>query len=130
MTTSTPDLSPDPEDVFQVEADEPVVKVKAEGPVRVQTLPRQSAGIRGVTVPDGPAKQLLAADPSRAIARIITSDKAILIAASKQEVEGGQPGQIPIGTVVEFTAADELWAACLGGTTTTVTVIQERWANG
>ncbi|MBW5252043.1 hypothetical protein JGS39_24090 [Streptomyces sp. P01-B04] len=132
MTTmqGVPDLSPDPDDVLQVEAPEPVVQVRPVGPVRVQDLPRVSAGIRGLTVPDGPPKQLLTADPHRATATIITSDLAILIGGSAQDIQGGQPGQLPAGTVLKFGATDELWATALGGTVTTVTVIQERWANG
>ena len=128
--SSEPDLSPDPDDVLQVEAPEPAVRVEVVGPARVQALPRVSAGIRGLTVVDGPPKQLLTADPHRASATVITADTAILIAGSAQEVSGGQPGQIPAGTVVVFGSTDELWAAAAEGVATTVTVIQERWANG
>jgi hypothetical protein len=123
-------LEPDVDDVLQIEAPEPVVAVRTEGPVRTQSLPRKSAGIRGLTVGDTVAKQLLAADPHRASATVITSDLVILIGGSAQEVTGGQPGRIPVGTAVEFGATDELWAVCTGGTTTVVTVIQERWADG
>lgn len=132
MTTTAgivPDFSPDPDDVLQVEAPEPVVQVRTVGPVRVQDLPRVSAGIRGVTVPQVSARQLLTADPHRATATIITSDLPVLIAGSAQEVIGGQPGQLPAATMLLFGATDELWAQGVGGDTT-VTVIQERWADG
>lgn len=129
---TTDHTSPDPDEILQLEDTEPAaVKTTVEGPVRTQSLPRVSSGIRGVTVPDGPPKRLLTADPHRASATIIPIGQPLLIAGSAQEVSGGQPGQIPAGIAVTFTAADELWGACATALTSmTVTVIQERWANG
>lgn len=124
-----PDLSPDPEDVLQVEAPEPVVQVRTVGPVRVQELPRVSAGIRGLTVGTSP-RQLLTSDPHRARATILAAGD-VLLGGSAQEVAGGQPGLWPAGQVLEFGATDELWAAvATGPDDTQVTVIQERWADG
>lgn len=128
---STPELEPDISEVLQREDDyaEPTVKVCVEGPVRTQALPRKSAGIRGITVESTSAKRLLTADPSRASATIMTGSVAVSIGGSKQEVEGGQPGQMPANQVWTLGASDELWASSTSGATT-VTVIQERWADG
>ena len=128
--TDLPELEPDTDEVLQVEeVDVPAVKVTVEGPARVQLLPTKSAGIRGITVPDTGARRLMTADPHRARAVVITDAVAVLIGGSQQEVDGGQPGKIPAGMRVEFGATDELWARSVTGETT-VTVIQERWANG
>lgn len=124
------DLEPDPDEVLQVEDDEPTVCVVVQGPVRTQSLPRKSAGIKGVTVKDGPPTQLLRADPYRASAVIIPMGDPILIGGSEQEIQGGQPGQIPADTPVTVTARDEVWVQALGVAALTVTVIQERWAEG
>ena len=125
-----PELEPDAEEILQTEGDyaEPVVKVCVEGPARVQLLPTKSAGVRGVTV-GATAKRLMTADPHRARATVITDDVAVWIGGSQQEVEGGQPGKIPVSMKVEFGATDELWAMSTAADTL-VTVIQERWANG
>lgn len=126
---STPDMEPDIGEVLQREDDpEPTVKVTVEGPVRTQALPRKSAGIRGISLDSTAAKRLLTADPSRAQATIMTGAVAITIGGSKQEVEGGQPGQMPANQVWTLGASDELWASA--ASSTTVTVVQERWADG
>lgn len=120
---------PEPEEILQFEEGaDPTVSVAVEGPVRTQELPRKSAGIRGVTVKDGPPTLLLRADPHRARAVIIPSGAPLLIAGSRQEIQGGQPGQLPDGQQLEFCARDELWGQSLGVSSITVTVIQERWA--
>lgn len=128
MTTTDPDLSPDPDEVLQVEAPEPTVRVKIEGPTRVQILPRTSGGIRGVTVGTTPVR-LCVGDPHRAAAHILTDDVAVRIAGSQQELTGGQPGKLGAGKSFDWDVVDELWAMTETGTTT-VTVVQKRWADG
>jgi len=127
------DLTPDPADIVQAEGPEtdPPVRTCVEGHVRTQELPRQSSGMRGVTVSVGAAVRLVSADPTRAVARLTPYDGDILMAGSKQEVEGGAPAPYAMGTTVVLTAADEVWAmATIMEGATVVSVAQERWANG
>jgi hypothetical protein len=127
------DMTPDPSDIVQAEYDPnettPAVHVCVEGHVRTQELPRVSAGIRGVPCSPDAAVRLLSADPTRAVARLIPYAGDILIGGSKQECEGGQPAPLAVGTVLEVTAADEVWAVAMTDATT-VLVVQERWSNG
>lgn len=129
--TDDVDLSPTVGEIVQEQppAADPPVAVQIVGPVRSQALSRVSAGIRARTLDATTPVRLLTADPSRAVARLITNTDAILIAGSAPELISGAPGTIPAALVVEFTAADEVWAMAASGTAT-VTVVQERWANG
>lgn len=124
---------PDTDEVLQYEPDDvgtPVVVV-VRGPVHSQSLPSKAAGARGRQVTDTTGVRLLTADPHRSRALICSLAKPFLFGGGKAEVEIGQAGVWPAGVPLEVKAVDELWVMCQAtGQTDTITVYQERWAEG
>lgn len=128
---SEPDFQPDVDDVLQVEpTTEPAVKVKMEGPVRTQELPRKAGATftRGVStsVPNVP---MLRADHWRAKATVIAS-AAVFIGFSQASCQDPNrmlawPANLPFYT----SAVTEIWVYAQAGTAN-VSVATEMWATG
>lgn len=125
------DLQPDELEALQAEATtvQPAVIVKHEGPVRIQELPRKSAGSRTRTVTTTMTK-LLSADHRRAKAVLIATGNPIYIAFSNASAQDPSTcGIWPVGVPYTLTADSELW---VGSTTATavVSIFTEFWATG
>lgn len=128
------DEDPDADDVLQMDPydpdTEPPVYVVTRGPVRVQDLPSKSSGAKGFTVSDTDAIRVLTADSHRSRALIVSFAQPFKFGSTQGELNG-QCGIWPPLVPMEVKAVDELWVRCnTAATTDTISVIQERWAEG
>lgn len=123
------DLQPDPDEVIQAEqTDEPAVKVRIEGPVRNQRLPRKAGATFTKTV-DTNIVQILRADPHRAKTTLI-GGAAFLFAYN--EASAQMPATMavwPSGVPFITEAVTDLWVAAQTGTAA-LSVATELWATG
>lgn len=140
--TAQPDFEPDDSVVLQTE-DVPLatIPVGVEGPVRVQALPRKSAGGRTLPAVGVNPVMLFPADPLRAEAVLISSGP--MIVAFSQHAFGDdqdQPAAVIWPANVPFVcrAVTELWARSGDPDTGTpgaylpisVSAYRENWAQG
>lgn len=127
------ELDPDPGEILQTEEDPPdsahvpVVAVAVEGPVRVQTLPSEGAGLRGYSVSATEPVQVLRADPHRSRAVVHAVDAVIKIGGTQAEVLSPNAAKLASGAVLELLSREDLFVMADTGTAA-VTVLQERWA--
>jgi hypothetical protein len=137
-----PDLQPDELEALQAETvgAEPPVRVQVshiETPIRTQDLPRKAAstntftvGVLGTNGGLNPAKRVLSAQPRRALARLVSTGQAMLVAFSQAAAQQASTMALwPAGTVLNITHDAEVYVASATGTTQ-VTVIAEFWATG
>lgn len=123
------DIEPDNAEVLQDEDYDPhTVPVCISEPVRTVELPSKFAGMRTVSnVTSTTAQKLLGKDPQRKSATILPIGADILLGSSAN-VALSSGGRWTAAVPLYVTGMDELWAAAVS-TTTTVTVIVERWAD-
>jgi hypothetical protein len=117
--------TPSPAEVQQYE--EPsmaTVPVRVDGPVRVAELPSVTQGI-GSVVLDTTGSQVLAADPRRKRATLLTNDQEMHISHSQAGLVNGATWPVDVPLILD--TSDALWARAAADTTQ-VTVIIEGWA--
>lgn len=123
--------TPDTDDVLDVDPDPFDVRpipVTVEGEVRVANPGSRTGAVYTVVCPPGRASKLLADDPRRETATIVSADDDVLIGVEPGDVVGNPgAGVWPVQVPLTWRLSTELWAA--GSTATaTVTVIVEQWA--
>lgn len=131
--TEQVELQPDVREVLQVEEEPdmaPIVGVAVQGPVRAQILPRKSGGTRTVTINATGVVQVLHADPRRAVAYLVAHAQDFLVAYSRAAAQDDSTmARIPVNTLLEVGASVDVWVKSQTSNTT-LSVIQERWADG
>jgi hypothetical protein len=111
--------------------DRVVVPVTLDEPVNVRELPAISAGMTRKTL-DTSGERILAADPKRKSATIVSLDQALYLGMDAGNVNAamGSPNgaRWPVSTPLVLTTCDEVWASSVTSTTT-LTIIIEKWAS-
>lgn len=137
MTTN--ELQPDVEAVLQVEepeGTEPTVRVKQQGPIRTQPLPRKAGSTK--TVPVTTAKfTLLRPNPRRASAIIISDQPfyfSFTLAAAQIDTSVTTPpptmAMWPANVPLPMTSADTYAVVAAKTGTANVSAVVEYWAAG
>jgi hypothetical protein len=124
------DLQPEELEVLQAEPEsfQPAVKVKHEGPVRVQNLPRKNGGTRTRPLDITP-KLLLSADHRRASATFIAPAAWLFAFTASSAQDASTMAAWPANVPYTLTADTAFYAASATGTTS-LTVVTEFWATG
>jgi hypothetical protein len=132
-----PDLQPDIGEVLQEEPDykAPPIGVAVCGPVRTQALPRKGGSTRTLALSSDTVVHILRPDHRRAAAVLVSHTADFLIAYSEaSSTHESTMARIPMGTLFTVTATVDVYVRCVGDEenpeTTTLSVIQERWAEG
>jgi hypothetical protein len=135
MSSNALELQPDPDEVLQVEepaGTEPEVKVRVNGPVRTQALPRKGGATftkNVVALTAGPALQVLRADHRRAQA-VLLAAAAVLVAYGDANAQDASTMALwPANTPLTVSGTVDVYVAAATGTTT-VSVLTELWATG
>lgn len=109
---------------------DPPVYVIIRGPVRAQEVPAKANGGKGWTVSDTDSPHVLRADPHRSRALVCSIAQPFKFASTQAEL-GGQCAVWPAGVPLELKAVDDLYVQCAtAGQSDTISVWQERWAEG
>lgn len=124
------DMQPDTDEVLQLEpTTEPAVKVKVEGPTRVQMLPTKGGATITRIVGATSALLLLRIDKRRAKATLI-GDAAFLISLDKSSAtQTDRMAKWPANVPYTSTAATEIYVMAVTGNVN-VSFITELWAAG
>jgi hypothetical protein len=136
---TTNELQPDVEAVLQVEepeGTEPTVRVKQQGPIRTQPLPRKAGSTK--TVPVTTAKfTLLRPNPRRASAIIISDQPfyfSFTLAAAQIDTSVTTPpptmAMWPANVPLPMTSADTYAVVAAKTGTANVSAVVEYWAAG
>lgn len=121
----TTDQEPSNAEVQQYEQPGPiVVPVTIEGPVRTQELPSVIQGI-GAEHLDTAGKRILANDPRRKAATVISLDQDLILSHSQAGLVSGAPWPKLVPLI--FTTRDAVWASSATATTR-ISIIIEGWA--
>lgn len=126
------DLTPDPEEIVQGEAesfDTIPIAVKICGPVESRELPAIRAGYATETGVGSIAVRLLPFEPRRKSATIVAPDQDIWISNSQAGAQMGAAAsfRVPAATLFEITHLDAVWA-CAVTDTTDVSVMSTYWS--
>lgn len=127
---SEPTLEPDVDDVLQAEpTNEPAVKVKVEGPVRTQPLPRKGGATFTKTVSQTVPVQLLRADPRRRIATLSAADD-FYVSFTESGIQAPATCYRNWGhTNIIVEAVTDVWVLAASATIQ-ISVLTELWAMG
>jgi len=128
------DLTPEPEEIVQAEDHDDrnysPVKVAVCGPTEVRELPAIRAGyFTALGVSPTTAVQLLAFEPRRKSAVILSKDKAIWLAATQSGAQLGASSAfyVPASTPFTIEHLDQVWA-CATEETTDISVMTNFWS--
>jgi hypothetical protein len=124
------DLEPDLDAVLQAEAPMSAMPVRATGVTRVKELPNDDrTGVTYPTITATTYRQILTADPYRALATVQSFDNDIYLAYGRNPTVGDPNAQrVAKGTLVTITARVAV-SVCAYTGTTAVAVAQERLAH-
>lgn len=128
------DEEPSVPEVLQMQSpdtgNEPPVYVVIRGPIRAQELPAKANGSKGWQVSDTDRVHVLRADPHRSRALVVSLVQPFKFAGTEAELTG-QCAVWPAATPLEIKAVDDLYVQCAtAAQTDTISVFQERWAEG
>ncbi|HET7641155.1 MAG TPA: hypothetical protein VFK47_20770 [Ktedonobacteraceae bacterium] len=122
------DFYPKVDEVFQDEtAEKYVIPVCIEDVVRVQELPRKSAGFQGFPLATGTAVKVLERDPRRASAVIVASGNPVALGGQQQVALGSQAFILPVGVLLTVRDFNEMWATSTTGNAT-LSIMNEQWS--
>jgi len=115
----------------QRELDYPAVKVQVEGIAAVQRVPsrRVVCSNEPLSVQPGAATRVLTEDPTRRRASLILRSATATDQVLYQSNSSGQAVPWPANVALVLEHCDEMWASVPAGSTGTLTVITEHWAD-
>lgn len=118
---------PSMEEVFQGGEKNPAIPVCLSEPVRIQELPKKSAGFQGFTLTAGISVKVVEKDAKRAKATLLATNQPILLGGNQQMALTSNAFILPVGIPLVIENTGEIWATA-SVNTAVLSVLNEQWS--